>query len=112
MKHLSAQLFALTIMCIFTITFICAVTPATASSIDGKSLYSSCKGCHGSDGGRPAMGVGAPLKGQDAATLEKKMLGYKDGTYGGEKKGMMVKFMKGLSADRIKALANYISTLE
>ena len=112
MKRTSALLFKLTVVSILALAIIVPMSTATAGALDGKALYSSCKGCHGSDGTRPAMGTGAPLKGQSSAALTKKMLGYKNGTYGGEKKNMMVKFMKNLSEDRIKALADYISTLE
>lgn len=83
---------------------------ATAFSMDGATLYKRCAGCHGPDGTKHAMGVSAPLKGQSAADLEQKMLGYQDGSYGGAKKVVMAGAVKRLSAEDIKALADYIAT--
>ncbi|XPV75486.1 MAG: c-type cytochrome [Desulfovibrio sp.] len=78
----------------------------------GKALYSTCKGCHGSDGSRPALGTGKPIQGQTTAAIEEKLQGYKKGTYGGRKKSVMMGLMKNLGDDKIKALSAYISTLE
>ena len=96
---------------ITSIVFIAAVSTAFAAA-DGSELFAKCKGCHGADGSKPALGVSAPIKGQSAVELEKKMNGYKDGSYGGAKKSMMVGQVSKLTPEEVKALADYISKLK
>jgi cytochrome c len=78
---------------------------------DGKALYAKCAGCHGADGSKVPMNTGKPVKGMSAAEAEEALKGYKAGTFGGEKKAMMVKLVQPLSDEEIKALAEYIATL-
>ena len=80
---------------------------AVASS--GTEIYSKCKGCHGADGSKHALGVAPLLKGQSKADIEAKLKGYQAGTYGGEKKSIMHRQAKRLSDDDIAAVADYIS---
>ena len=80
-------------------------------SADGKALYKRCSACHGKDGSKKALRVSAPLKGQKADALFKKMKGYQDGTYGGKKKAIMKRNVAKLSDAQLKALAAYIATL-
>ena len=75
----------------------------------GESLFSKCKGCHGDDGSKNALGVSNPLKGQSKEDILKKLQGYKDGSYGGAKKSIMKGQVSGLSEDDMKALAEYIA---
>ena len=82
-----------------------------AFSANGKTLYRKCSACHGKDGTRKALRVGAPLKGQKADELFKKMKGYQDGTYGGKKKAIMKRNVAKLSDAQLKALAKFIATL-
>ncbi|MEW5773313.1 MAG: c-type cytochrome [Thermodesulfobacteriota bacterium] len=88
-----------------------AIFAAQGLAADGKTLFARCAGCHGADGGKKALGAGAPLKGMKAADVARALEGYKAGTYGGGKKAMMEGLAKGLSAEDIKALADYIATL-
>ena len=83
----------------------------SAFSTDGKTLFKKCSACHGKDGSKKALGTGAPLKGQKADALFKKMKGYQDGTYGGKKKAIMKRNVAKLSDEQLKALAAYIATL-
>lgn len=78
---------------------------------DGAALYKSCIGCHGADGSKAAMGSAKPVKGQGAEELYKKMKGYADGSYGGERKVMMTNAVKKYSDEELKALADYMSKL-
>ncbi|PLX69374.1 MAG: cytochrome C [Denitrovibrio sp.] len=94
---------------LLAITFILSVSLLAIASTAGSSAYSRCKGCHGADGAKKALGVGAPLKGQSAAEITSKLNGYKDGSYGGTKKSTMESQAKRLSNDDISALADYIS---
>ena len=65
----------------------------------------------GDDGGRvPASGI-APIKGQSAADLLKKLEGYKDGSFGAQRKLVMENVVKQLSDEQLKSLADYASTL-
>jgi cytochrome c553 len=79
---------------------------------DGKALYAKCAGCHGQDGKTKALGKSAPIAGMAVDTLVKAMEGYKAGTLntygmGGVMKGQVA----ALSADDMKALAEYINKL-
>ncbi|MGE4292935.1 MAG: cytochrome c [Desulfovibrio sp.] len=74
---------------------------------DGATLYTRCKGCHGADGSKAQDGM--VIKGMSSADLEKAMLGYKAGTFGGAKKAIMVSQMSRLSDEDIKTLADYMA---
>ncbi len=76
---------------------------------DGASLYKACQGCHGAEGEKLPMGVGHPIKGQSAEDLDKKMHGYKDGSYGDSKKAIMTNIVKRLTDEQIKALADHMA---
>ncbi len=78
---------------------------------DAATLYKSCQGCHGAQAEKVPMGVGEAMKGQSAEDLLKKMHGYKDGTFGGNKKAIMVNILKRLDDEQMKTLADHIATL-
>ena len=68
---------------------------------DAANLFKThCQGCHGADGGR-----------QTAADLLKKLEGYKDGSFGAQRKLVMENIVKQLSDEQLKSLADYASTL-
>ena len=50
-------------------------------------------------------------KGQSAADLLKKLEGYKDGSFGAQRKLVMENVVKQLSDEQLKSLADYASTL-
>lgn len=79
---------------------------------DAANLFKThCQGCHGPDGGRvPASGVD-PIKGQSSADLLKMLEGYKDGSFGGQRKQVMENVVKRLSDEQLKSLADYASKL-
>jgi cytochrome c len=62
-------------------------------------------GCHGA---KVALGRSKVIKDMTKADLEKSLLGYQNGTYGGAMKGLMKAQVKNLSAADIKAIANKI----
>jgi len=85
---------------------------ATLMAADGAALYKKCAGCHGADGKTKALGKSAPIAGKAVDALIKDMEGYKAGTLnkngmGGVMKGQVA----ALSADDMKALAEYINKL-
>jgi cytochrome c553 len=82
-----------------------------SSSSDGAALFTPCKGCHGTDASKKALGKSAVIKGWDENKIFEALNGYKNGTYGGTMKGLMVGQVKSLSEDKLKSLAKYISTL-
>ncbi len=82
-----------------------------AFAADGASLYKSCSGCHGADGGK-VTGESTPLKGQSADAVLKKLQGYADGSYGGKGKKIMENIAKKQSPEDMKAVADYIGTLK
>ena len=70
--------------------------------------YSKCIGCHGANGEKKALGKSKVIKDMSKAEIEASLLGYQNGTYGGQMKGLMIAQVKSLSADDIKAIANKI----
>lgn len=84
---------------------------ATAPTIDGKALFNVCGSCHGKNGERKALNVSKVIQGWDQAKVQRALKGYKNGTYGGAMKGVMVGQVKNLDDDKIAALASYIETL-
>ena len=89
--------------------FMVAVLTAAVAASDGAALYGKCKPCHGADGSKVPVGAAKAVKGMSAADLEKALTGYQAGTFGGDKKATMERIAKGLSADDVKALSDYIS---
>ena len=85
---------------------------ATLMAADGAALYAKCAGCHGQDGKTKALGKSAPIAGLPADTIVKDLEGYKAGTLNKHGMGGVMKGQAAaLSADDMKALADYISKL-
>lgn len=80
-----------------------------SSTVDAKALYVKCAGCHGQDGGQHALGKSQIIKGWDKDKIKEALLGYKNGTYGSNMKGIMKGQVMNLSEDDINALAGHIS---
>lgn len=94
---------------LYFLTFISILVVFSFNGFANESLYKRCKGCHGDDGSKNALGVSNPLKGQSKEEIIRKLNGYKDGTYGGAKKSVMVSQAKILTDTDIDSLAEYIS---
>ncbi|WP_461209189.1 c-type cytochrome [Desulfocurvus sp. DL9XJH121] len=101
MKHVFWMCFGLLLCVVF----------ASSALADGKTVYMRCAGCHGADGAKHALGASPPIKGQSAADLLQKLQGYADGSYGGAKKAVMIKTLKGLSPEQLKDVADYVAGL-
>ena len=97
-----------------TVTTQTEVAPApvaTASepkTFDATSVYSSkCASCHGEKG--EGKSIFPKLAGQSKEELAKKLNGYKDGTFGNDKKAMMIPNVQNLSSDEIAKIAEVVS---
>lgn len=84
---------------------------ATAPKLDGKALFKVCSSCHGQNAQKKALNASQVIQGWPKEKVEKALNGYKNGTYGGAMKGIMIGQAKSLDDTKIKALASYISTL-
>jgi cytochrome c len=96
------------LLCLAACLFFAA--PALA---DGPAdLYAkNCKGCHGADGAKVAMGMTRPLNALTLDEVKAALAGYKAGTYGGEKKAMMERVVKPMSDADLEALATHVDSL-
>lgn len=80
---------------------------------DVEKLYTAkCLGCHGADGSKVPPGADKATKGMSRADLEKALLGYKDGSYGGAKKASMVVIMRNIADEDVKALAAFMADMK
>ena len=94
---------------LFLASLVCATSIFAA---DGETLFKTCATCHGAKAEKAALNKSQIIAGWDAAKITAALNGYKDGTYGGPLKGTMTPQVKNLSADDIKALATYISSIK
>jgi len=65
-----------------------SVLVCSAVAFAGVNL-GACKGCHGQHWEKKALGKSKIVKNMSQADIEKALLGYKNGTYGGAMKGVM-----------------------
>jgi cytochrome c-type protein NapB len=82
------------------------------ASLLAPTLYGAgtagCKGCHGADFEKQAMGKSKVVKDMSKADIISALKGYKDGSYGGAMKGMMKGQVASLSDSDIEAIASEI----
>ncbi len=78
------------------------------STVACADAYKKCKGCHGANGEKKALGKSKIMKDMTKAEIESSLIGYQKGTYGGPMKGLMKGQVKSLSAADITAIANKI----
>jgi len=86
---------------VFKIIAIGAFMLSTASG----ASTAVCKGCHGQNWEKAAMGKAKVVKNMSKAEIITALKGYKAGTYGGPMKGLMKAQVKNLSAKDIEAIA-------
>ncbi|WP_041955929.1 c-type cytochrome [Sulfurospirillum arsenophilum] len=95
------------------VLFLVSLVYATSIfAADAETLFKTCATCHGAKAEKSALNKSQIIAGWDAAKITAALNGYKEGTYGGPLKGTMTPQVKNLSADDIKALAGYISTIK
>ncbi len=75
-----------------------------ASALYGAST-AACAGCHGQQFEKKALGKSKIVKDMSKEDIVKALKGYKDGTYGGDMKGMMTGQVKALSDADMEAIA-------
>ncbi len=81
---------------------------ALASAAFAAVNTAACAGCHGADWSKKALGKSKVVKDMTHAEIEKALLGYKHGTYGGPMKGVMKGQVAKYSDADLKALAQKI----
>ena len=70
--------------------------------------YGKCVGCHGANGEKIALGKSKVIKDMTKAEIKTAMIGYKNNTYGGTMKGLMVAQSISLSEEDINTIAEQI----
>ena len=68
----------------------------------------ACKGCHGANFEKKALGASKVVKDMTKEEIIKSLKGYKDGTYGGKMKASMIGQVANLSDKDIEEIANLI----
>jgi cytochrome c553 len=76
---------------------------------DGATLYKACASCHGADASKSALNKSQVIKGWSAQKIADALSGYKNGTYGGASKALMLGQVKNLSEADIKTLSEHIA---
>ncbi|WEJ61703.1 c-type cytochrome [Thiomicrorhabdus lithotrophica] len=81
---------------------------AAVAAPSGEKAYATCVGCHGAKG---EGGVGPRLNNQTVDDVVAKLEKYKAGEQVGPMTGMMAPMAAGLSAEDMKVIAEYVTTL-
>ncbi len=93
-----------------------AAAPAApaASSHPGAAAYQAkgCAGCHGADGKTTIMPVYPKIAGQSATYLLAQMKDIKSGTRANGQTAVMKGIIAGVSEEEMKAIAEWLSTLQ
>jgi len=84
-----------------------ALASLLAPTLYGAST-AACKGCHGASFEKKAMGKSKVVKDLSKEDIVKALKGYKDGSYGGDMKGIMKGQVASLSDADMEAIANEI----
>jgi len=80
---------------------------------DGAAIYNgACKTCHGAKAEKVALGKSKVLASLSEAEIVSTMKGYKDGSYGGAMKAVMIPQANKLSDADIAAVAAYVQTIK
>ena len=90
---------------------VAAVTQTETPSANGEVLYKTCAACHGQKGEMKALGKSEVIAGWDKQKIIDALNGYKNGTYGGAMKGIMLGQVSTKTDAEIDALADFISKL-
>jgi cytochrome c553 len=83
--------------------------PSAIVEVKKAITFTACASCHGANGDKKALNVSNILKGQTKESIVEKLNGYKDGTYGGNMKNIMLGQVKNLTSEDINILADTIS---
>ena len=75
---------------------------------DGSIAYKKCVSCHGANGEKVALGKSKIIKDMSKDEIILSLNGYKNGTYGGVSKNIMLGQVKELSDNDIKEISELI----
>lgn len=85
------------------------LTLAAATSLFANpSSYTKCVSCHGVNGEKVALGKSKVIKDMTKDEISASLKGYKEGTYGGAMKSIMLGQVKSLSDKDIEDIALFI----
>jgi len=90
-------------------TIITMVAVAFASTSVFAANTAACVGCHGQNFEKKAMNVSKVVKDMSKADIVAALKGYKDGSYGGNMKGVMAGQVKALDDAAIDEIATQIA---
>ena len=77
----------------------------------GEEIFKACIACHGKNAEKVALGKSQIIKGWSASKISAALNGYKDGTYGGKMKVLMIGQVGFLTDEEVKSVSEYISKL-
>ena len=83
-------------------------TTVLAASFAFANPYTKCVACHGANGEKVALGKSKIIKDMTKADFVAALKGYKDGTYGGPQKALMVGQVKDMDEATMNAIADII----
>lgn len=87
-------------------------TESSAALKEGKALFAACAACHGQKAEKKALGKSEIIAGWEKGRLVSALKGYKDGSYGGAMKTIMLGQVTSKTDAQIDALATYVSSLK
>jgi len=100
----------------FLIIFLFGIGMLAQDSVDmdvsAKYDYEKCAVCHGNKGEKRALGKSLLLQRMSEDSIKSALLGYRDGSYGREMKGLMKGQISHLSSPEIDELSKYIATFK
>lgn len=79
------------------------------NSAKGAQLYAKCAACHGKNAEKKALNASQVIQGWSKEKIADAIRGYKNSTYGGAMKAVMIGQVATLSDEDIEILAEYIS---
>lgn len=88
------------------------VAASTMFAASGADIYKPCIQCHGTKAEKVALGKSKVLASLGVDEIVSTMKGYKDGTYGGQMKAIMLPQVQNLSDADIQAVAEYVQTIK
>lgn len=99
---------------LFGLISVAVMLPVSAVAADGATLYKTktCTACHGQDGKTPVMPSYPKIAGQNAAYALQQMKDIKSGKRNNGLSAAMKGVMHLVSDEEMKALADYLATME
>ena len=83
------------------------VSTTPAPTVNDRDISAACKGCHGATGEVRAFDKSRIIKDMTRLDIYNALVGYQNGTYGGDMKGLMKAQASNFSKSELKDLARY-----